>query len=350
LVANDSILKTQSFHANVSGGLFRHGCSAALIEEMDVMLGRAVRGSGITTVLASAILHLGLTLPAMAQVKLEHKFVEGRKTVMHTTLKIKQTLTLGGMNVDTESDRFLITSAEAGQRDAEGKIRVMQSIDKLTTTLSLPGGLSLTFDSDTPDQKAENPALEPLLQLLRASVKAKTVFVHDPSGKVVSVEGLDKAAENLPEVLKGEFNAERARKAANQEMEILPTDPVKIGDTWTRNTELQLGSGQVMALTTEYKYLGEVQEGGKVLHKIESKPSSVEFSIAADSKLPLKVTKSELKPTDSVSTTLFDQDAGQVHSTKGKLHIAGILDLEINGTPLPGKLDLTIESETKRQP
>lgn len=327
-----------------------HGCVAEIFEEMDVMLARAVRGSGITTILLLAMLNLGLTMPAMAQVKLEHKFVEGRKTVMHTTLKIKQTLTLGGMNLDTESDRFLILSAREDKRDADGKIRITQGIDKLTTTISLPGGLSLTFDSDTPDQKAENPALEPLLQLFRASTKAKTVFVRDRSGKVVSVEGLDKAAEDLPEALKGEFDAERAKKAANQEMEVLPTDPVKVGDTWTRNSELQLGSGQVMAVTTEYKYLGEVKENGKTLHKIESKPTSVEFSIAADSKLPLKVTKSELKPTDSVATTLFDQDAGQMHSTKGKLHVVGVLDLEINGTPLPGKLDLTIESETKRQP
>ena len=310
-------------------------------------IGRVLR---FGSVLSLSLLAAGWTVPAQAQVKLEHKFVEGQKTVTHTTLNVKQTLTLAGMGLDTNSDRFVISTAQVGKRDAEGKVRIEQKTDKLTITLKLPGGIEASFDSDDPNKKADNPALEPLMQLMRASAKAKITLVRDSSGKVVAVEGLDKAAEEVPDELKGEFNPEQAKKTANQELENLPGDAVKPGDTWTKMADLPLGSGQVMSMTTEYKYVGEVKEGDKTFDKIEAKTTAVSFSIAADSKLPLKVTKSELKPTESTETKLFDRAAGQWQSSKGKIRIQGVLDFEINAMPFPGKLDLTIESETVRQP
>ena len=314
------------------------------------MLSFIVRSLRFASVMSLALLATGWAVPAMAQVKLEPKFVEGRKTVTHTTIKIKQTLTLAGMGLDTESDRFVIATSQVGKRDAEGKIRVEQKTDKLTTTSKLPGGITLTFDSDDPNKKAENPALEPFMQVMRVAAKMKVVLVRDQTGKVVAVEGLDKAAEEVPEELRGDFNPETTKKTANQELESLPSKSVKTGDTWTKNADLPLGSGQVMAMTVEYKYLGEVKEGGKTLDKIEAKTTVVSLSIAENSALPLKITKSDLKPTESVETILFDREAGQVHSTKGKLRIQGDLDFTINGQALPGKLDLTIESEAVRQP
>lgn len=314
------------------------------------MFAHVVRSLRWGSLLSLTLLAAGWAAPAMAQVKLEHKFVEGRKTVTHATAKITQTLMLAGMGLETVSDRFVISTSQAGKRDAEGKLPIEQSTNKLTVTAKLPGGITLSFDSDDPDKKADNPLLEPFIRVMRASAKARPVLVRDASGKVVAVEGLEKAAEGLPEELRGDFNAEKAMKAANQELESLSSNPVKIGDTWSKNSDLQLGSGQVMAMTTEYKYLGEVKEGGKSFDKIESKTTAVSFSIADDSRLPLRVTKSDLKPTESAETTLFDRSAGQVQSTKGKLRIQGALDFTINGQALPGKLDLLIESETVRQP
>lgn len=314
------------------------------------MLSHIARSFHVRSLLAFSLVAASWISQAQAQVKLGTKFVEGRKTVTHTTMKIKQTLTLAGMGLDTESDRFVISATQAGKRDADGKIRVEQKTEKITTTAKLPGGLTLSFDSDDPNKKADNPALEPFMQVMRAAAKAKTTLVIDQSGKIVAVEGLEQAAEGLPQELRGDFNPEQAKKVANQELEMLPTDPVKPGDTWTKNADLPLGSGQVMSLTTEYKYAGEAKEGGKTLDKIEAKTTAVSFSIAESSSLPLKVTKSDLKPTESVSTVLFDREAGQVQSSKGTLRIQGDLDFTINGQALPGKLDLTIETEVVRQP
>jgi len=306
-----------------------------------------VRFAGI---LSLSLFAAGWTQPARAQVKLEQKFVEGAKTVNHTNMKVTQTLSLAGMNLETSSDRFVIVSSIAGKRETDGKIRVDQNVDKLSITVKLPGGLMLTFDSDDPNKKAENPALQPLVDAMGALSKAKIVFIYDQTGKVVAVEGLDKAAEKVSEEARGELDPEVAKKNANQEVDRLPSDPVKVGDTWSRNADLNLGSGQIMSMTTEYKYVGEVKDGDKTYDKIEAKTTTTTFSIAEGSKLPLRVTKSDLKPTESSNTLLFDRSAGQFQSNKGKLRIQGDLEFSINGQTLPAKLDLTLESDTSRQP
>ena len=111
---------------------------------------------------------------------------------------------------------------------------------------------------------------------------------------------------------------------------------------------MPLGGGQTMSFTTEYKYIGEVTEAGKTLHKIEAKATAVSLTI--DNNPMVKLTKCELKPTESSETLLFDREAGEQHSSKSKTRIQGVLDLEINGMAFPGKLDLTIETESVRQP
>lgn len=308
---------------------------------------RVVRCCGFLSV---AMLVASSVAPAEGQVTLALKNVEGRKTTTHTNMKLKQSLTLAGMALDTESDRFIISTATTGKRDEDGKIKVSQKVDKLSLTSKLPGGISLTFDSDDPGKKAENPLLEPVLELLRASVKANITLVHDKAGKVVAVEGLDKAAEPLPAELKDEFSEERTKKNANQELDRLPTEPVKAGHKWTKNSDLDLGSGQVMSFTTEYTYVGETKEGTKTLDKISAKATAVTFSLDANSKLPLKVNKSDLKIGESAETMLFDREAGLWHSVKSKVQIQGEIEFSINGQSLPGKLDLTIETDTARQP
>jgi hypothetical protein len=89
---------------------------------MMLQIGRALRFGGV---LSLALLAAGWSSPAKAQVKLEHKYVPGSKQVVHTTMKIKQVATIAGINQDTESDRFIITSSEVSKPDAEGHVRVV---------------------------------------------------------------------------------------------------------------------------------------------------------------------------------------------------------------------------------
>ncbi len=311
------------------------------------MLSHIVRGFRLGSVLSLSLLAAGFASPAQAQVKLEHKFSDGRKTVTHTMMKVKQTLTLAGMAQETESERFAISTDQAGKRDADGKIRIEKKTDKLSVNLKI-AGMEVTFDSDDPSKKAASPMLEPIWNMMRTAIKLKPVLVRDKSGKVVAVEGLENAADGAPEEFRGDFEPEKIKKTANQDFETLPSEAIKPGATWAKESDMPLGGGQTMTFTTDYKYIGEVQEGGKKLDKIEAKVTAVSLTIANNPMV--KLTKCELKPTESTETLLFDREAGEQYSSKSKTRIQGVVDLEINGMAFPGKLDLTIEIEAVRQP
>ena len=319
-----------------------------------VMLSHIVRGFHFGIVLSLSLLAAGWTVPVQAQVKLEHKIVEGRKTVTHTTMKSKQSLTLAGIQFNTDSDRFIISTAQTGKRDAQGKIRIEITCDKLTATDKSHGltGFTVSFDSDDPNKKADNDAaaiLELHLQLLRAVANSRPVWVCDQSCKVIAVEGLDKPAEEVWEEFRGDFDPDQAKKCANQKLEILPTKPIKVGDIWTKTVDSPLGSGQILSITSRYKYLGEVKVGDKKYDKIIAKVTAVALSTADVSKATLRVANSNLNPVESAGEILFDRVAGEFHSTKGKIRVQGNVNFTTKGLPVSGAMDLTIENETVRQ-
>jgi hypothetical protein len=102
-----------------------------------------------------------------------------------------------------------------------------------------------------------------------------------------------------------------------------------------------------MSFRIKYEYAGTVEQDGKTLDKITGKAFEVSYTVNPNGQF--QVTKSELKITDSNSTVLFDRERGHVDSLMSKFRIEGPLTLVINGTELPGKVDLTMESKSTRQ-
>jgi hypothetical protein len=100
----------------------------------------------------------------------------------------------------------------------------------------------------------------------------------------------------------------------------------------------------------EYTYAGTVTEDGKTLHKVTSKAKTVKYQMDPNAESPLKITGSELKPTESSGEYLLDLDAGLVTKAVAKIRIQGDLQMSVGGMNLPGKLDLTIETNSKLQP
>ncbi len=284
---------------------------------------------------------------AEAQVTLQAKYTEGAKAVVHSETKTTQTLTLAGMDLDTKSTTFIVTSSSTGNRAADGTLMIEEKTDVLQSELGLPGGVTLQFDSANPDKKADNPLLEPILEIYRSLVRFPVTVVVDANNKITEIKLPEGEFEKLPEGAKERFSPEARKKAAEQAEGFLPTEPVKPGDTWERSADANLGSGQVMSFRTKYEYAGTVDQDGKTLDKITGKTFEVSFSINGNPML--QVTKSDLKVKESQSTVLFDRDLGRVASRTSKIRIEGPLTLVINGAELPGKVDLTIEEKTTRQ-
>ena len=309
-------------------------------------------------VLPSALVVACLAAPGMAQVKLELKNAEESKTSYKSTLKLKQTLTINGMEIPTNSERTVITSEAVGRRGAEGRLPITETIEALKAQIDLPMDNSITFDSANPDaDKSDNPVLTMLRSLLKATVGMNYTIVLDKDGKVVAIEGiekvLDKAKDLDPmaqELLKSSLSAEKIQREQQQAREVFPDILVRPGEPWERTEVMNIGGGQTLTFKRTYEYKGATEQGGKSLDKIDYKTTAVTYEMEPTAASPAKVTKSDLKVTSSDGAILFDRAAGKIVKREGQVKIAGDMTMEINGQELPTKLDLTIDSTTELQP
>jgi Family of unknown function (DUF6263) len=292
-----------------------------------------------------------------AQVKLEYKFPEGKKFSYKSTVKTKQTLTLQGMAIETESEQVVVTARTAGKRRDDATVPVEEKVESLRVELSLPGGINVTFDSSNPDAKIDNPQLAFLGEALKLSSETVYTLVLDEQKKVKAVEGTEKLlekAEKLSPQAKDQIHermqADKIKMRFEQELRVLPDVLARPGESWERTEVLDIGSGQTLTFKKKYEYLGTEKRGDQALDKIGSKVTEVELKMDPASNSPLKIVKAELKAALSEGTLLFDREAGHVVSAKGKTQIKGdMLTFSLNGTEIPGALDLTIESNTELQ-
>ncbi|WP_373652794.1 DUF6263 family protein [Schlesneria sp. DSM 10557] len=299
-----------------------------------------------TLVLSTLTAVLSASLACAEEVNLKLKFEEGSKSVVHRDTKATQTLTLAGMDVDTTSTSFAISRSSIGQRETDGTLKVEEKLESLQSEVIFPGG-SVQFDSANPDKKAAIPQLESLMEIFRAAFRLSVSVELDADNKVKSVKLPEGEYDKLSEEAKSHFSPESLQKTFERAFEFLPSEAVKKGDTWERSSETNLGAGQVMSFRTKYEYEGTVEQGGETLDKITGKVFDVNYSINGNPML--QVTQSDLKVTSSESTHLFNRKLGQAVSHTSKTHIVGPLTLVINGTTLPGKVDLTMEEKSERK-
>jgi hypothetical protein len=302
--------------------------------------------SRFPALLALALISVGL--PASAQTRLELKYPEGTKAVVESDSKVHQILNLAGMDIETNANTFLIASKTFGKRAEDGTLAIEEKVDVLQTQVDLPGGTTLQFDSANPDKKADNPLLEPLMERLRVTAKHPVTTILDDKGKVKEIKLPQGVLESLDESNKAMFDPVKRKKLAEHFMEFIPDEPVKVGDTWERSSEFDLGSGQTMSLRTKYTYAGTEETDGKKLDKITTTVFDPNLMIDQTNKT-VQLSKSELKVTESEGAILFDRELGNVQQRASKVRIEGSLTLVIAGKEFDSKLDLTIQEKTKRR-
>ncbi len=298
--------------------------------------------------LALLALVCGLTL-ARGQVTLELKHPPETTHAVATEITVQQTLTLAGMAIDTKSVQSRLTQSSAGKRENDGSLRIRDEVKKLNARISLPGGIQVEFDSANPNTKAPMPELEPLLDVMRATLKASTTRVYDKDGALKEVESDRRAFEGLDPKVKPDLSPAKAKRDVEQIARILPDKAMNKGDTWVRKEAMDLGGGQMMRFQMEYEYKGAVRREGRELDVIEAKATSVDYELDANSPLPLKLKNSELKVAGSKTKLLFDRELGVFLEIESSVRITGDMTFEVAGNELPGKLDLTISTKSALQ-
>jgi hypothetical protein len=305
------------------------------------MRSHLVRAVSVLAVVCSA---------AAAQETLSLKFTPGTEFKQRDTVRLEQTLTIAGQVVPITVDHSIVYRTSYGKPSSDQTL-VTSAAESQTVNLQAPGGIALIFDSSQPLPIAENPALQPYLNMFAASSKAKLTYTVDDAGKVLAVTGakemIRQAPQDAVQLLETEFSEERLVANYQQELAVLPSQPVKPGDAWNRTETMNLGNGQTLTFEMRYEYLGQVDQGSRKLDKIGAKAESVSFALAPNPMLPVTLKNSELKVDSSEGAILFDREQGRFVSRESKVHISGSLALVAGTNDLPATLDLKIEGRSE---
>ncbi len=284
--------------------------------------------------------------PAPAAEKFDRKYPEQSQQKKQTETKTEQTLTLAGMDLDTKSTLFSIATITSGKRGADGNLTLEESIDVLQTDISLPGGVSAQFDSANPDKSADNPMLEPLLDVLRATFKNPVTMTVDRGNRVQELKFANNPEETLPKEVRSFLDPVSRKKSTEQAWGFLPDQPVKVGDQWERMEEHNLGGGQTMIYKSRYTYAGPEKLDGQTYQKFTFERLEVAYSLDPNANPVVQVPKSDLKVAKSSGAIFYQPETGVVAKREAEVKITGALTLIINGQELPGALDLSITEKT----
>lgn len=299
---------------------------------------------------AFAILVVGLTSAAQAQVKIVHDpaYLAGQVIRSRAEVTSDQTLTIAGMNVETKAESFFTTRETVGERNSEGKLAVAGEFESFVSNISTPVG-NIAFDSANPDKSTDSPFLKPVEDLFRAMAKAKWTSLIAKDHKVESIKYEGDPFAGLDDAVKQEVDPERTKRGVNIELARMPDKAVSPGESWKRTENSEIGGGQTMLFEKEYTYIGPEQVGGRTFDKIGVKHLKCRYSMSGANGPPFKVDDADLAVAETAGTLLYDRERKAVTSSMEKVRLKGDLKfkVDVNGQEmeLAGGVDLTITSK-----
>ncbi|MCA9099640.1 MAG: hypothetical protein KDA63_00725 [Planctomycetales bacterium] len=295
-----------------------------------------------------------LPFAARADVKMAPDFSRPDSFVTARKMAVTQTLTLGGVATDTKIESMAQQRFTQGKRDAEGNFLLTLEQVSQDIHMQLPQGMTIDVDSANGTAETNTPLLQFIVDALKALDQLTVKLAVSPEGKVLSAKAesptLDNLSAEAKRVIASQLSEASLKRSVQQQFELLPGRVVKPGDFWKAQIDLDLGQGQLLTFTQQCEYVGPVDVSGKTLHRVNIKDTDVKFSLAENSELPLKLADSDLSIEESGGELLFDADAGRVVSVKARTRITGDINFTINDQPLPGKLDLTFDTQSNDVP
>jgi hypothetical protein len=296
--------------------------------------------------LALLVAVVGGVQPACAQLTLAPKYVPGETSNTTEHVRFDQTLTLLGAAQVSGADMTYVIETSNGQPDGQGRVAIEQTFRSMVSEIRLPTGGTIRYDSANPaGNTSTDPQVQVLMDVFGALLDQPIAYRIDAQGKVVGMDGIKEIIRRAPEAaakaLEKELNEDRLKRDVQQELDALPRDAVKVGDTWMRTEVMDLGGGQTLTFDRKYEYAGEVDENGRKLHRVAIVDEKV--VLAAPPEIPIK--SSDLKIESSTGAVLIDLEQGRVVRRELNDTIAGSLVLNINGMEIPGELDLKVETK-----
>jgi hypothetical protein len=280
------------------------------------------------------------------KVELKWKFEKDKPFYQEMTTKTQQEMKVMGMDVKQTQEQTFYFSWTFKEEDKEkNTITVIQKIEGVKLRIDIAGN-PISFDST-----AQSTATNPLADFFKALVGTEFKLTLDKDMKVIKVDGRDAFVQKLTQanqqmegLLKKILNEDALKQMADPTFGIVPGHPVAKGDSWTRESVINLGP--IGSYKGVYKYTLEgFDEKNKDLAKIKIE-TQLTYTPPTDpgEGLPFKIKEAKLQSKDAKGNATFDIKKGRLEKSDQSLSLTGELQIEIGG--MATKVELNQKQET----
>ncbi len=270
---------------------------------------------------AFALLVIGFTVPAQAQVALEWKLKKGDLFYVRSVTTYKQKMKAINREFPQEGETTVVFSFFVENKTDEGYL------------------LKQTIEGVLEKAAGKDPVSD------EKSAGAMFTLLIAPDGEIRKFDGYDAYIRKLAgedEMARKTIQAlvpeESLKRTAREIFSFLPERKVKEGETWERSVEVPTGPlGQQRFINT-YKFEGQGELAGKKVEKI-GLTTTIDYKAGKpDPALGSSVLSGEMKVEDGKGTMYFDAAAGQLIQIESKMTLRGRMILSVSGTNVEAEL------------
>jgi hypothetical protein len=299
---------------------------------------------GLLTV--AVVLTLAGSVTAQEKVDLSWKLAKDKPFFQEMKTTTTQNMKVMGLDVNqTQEQTFYFTWKPLEEKD--GKWTLEQTIDAVKMKITIAGN-TIEFDSTVPGTQTNA-----LSEFFKQLIGSKFKLTIDKDKRVSAIDAgdfvkkLSQANQQMAPLLDKILSESALKQMADPTFGISPIDPVAKGESWSKDSELNLGPIGSYKTTFKYTYEGKEKAGEKELDKIKVEPTLTYAVPQGGSEgLPFRITKADLKSgKDSTGTILFDGKAGRLESSNLTLQLQGELTIDIGGNST--KVELKQEQKTE---
>jgi hypothetical protein len=279
------------------------------------------------------------------KVSLKWKFEKGKTFYQKLTTKTDQTMTVNNNKVTQVQDQTFYFSWTVDKVEGDTVV-LTQKILGVVMNIDI-GGSKISYDSTAAAAPGGGGTTNPLSEFFKQLVGAEFKVTLDTKNlKVTKIEGRDDflkklvAANAQMKPLLDTILSEKALvEMAEPTFAVIPTDAKAKGESWTRNTTLDMGP--IGKYDNKYTYTYDGKEGKldkiKVTAELTYQPPTGDT--AGVGGLPFKIKDAKLKSGDSSGAVYFDEAKGRVDRSNLSLTLKGELSIEIGGQTTKVDLD-----------
>ncbi len=216
-----------------------------------------------------SILWITTCSPIFGQSPLRWQLKPGDALTVRIDQQTTSKVAFGGKSADTKIDlglELLWTVDSA----AHGQFKVKQFVRRITFSLQPQSGPAVKYDSDDKGRPASQA--RQVAEAVKPLIGAAVLLTMSDRGQILETTPANAAAEKLFATggdASSVFSRQSVETLLRQPLVVLPEKPVAADEKWSDEPRQITSAAGTFRQATEYRFVGQVEEDGQKLTKIE---------------------------------------------------------------------------------